>query len=668
MDICELIIFTISMALLGVIQKIPFTDIYPRTQFPKTLRGDFHFGHNSNGSGEISNTIPLQQPTATIPPIIEPAQPIPAAYITANSSAVSAPTCSPRPITLASGILRPTPTEITANTHGLVEVQGAMGIPFSMQMESPDWFSRLLESLTAPLLDPNGLFIKYFVLTVSVGVLLVALGAGCSFIFFTYTVVKCTLSSIARRAEAASADLDKVEAEITLRRSLLHQKLDALHSTMTKGVDESRETIESKGKVLAERVEALEARFAETSTEVHEECIRLRRAVRTMNSQYEPWPTRDELLSEYIKDFKDSLSRAKDDLEEEMYRVKNLIPAFRVEFHRAISKANSTFLGTLPNTFLEKKNLLQSHLRSIRETMNDLPYLTDLQTEAANARIEMEFIRAQMRSTVDESRKMLREMPNIQQEIEELNTKLTYLEEELSLSRLALKAVNKDEEPQDLLTLPTPWTAELPADLVNDLLGETASYGEYNDREKANESKETEEEDARAHIGPPSASSEDSCEVPAWLLREPDDGEPDMTGFFNAYWGNEGREAVRAMLGPAAPAAPATSATSATSSTSSTSAASHVLRGPSLSERNRLWSSSEESDSEDEMGNKKEKKATHTPTRYPGGIPARPAFSEPARPNRRTRERRRTNMARGVILDRPAPLEPPGPPAPRGEC
>ncbi|KAK2747057.1 hypothetical protein FQN55_005326 [Onygenales sp. PD_40] len=546
--------------------------------------------------------------------------------------------------------------------HDLVGVQGAMSIPFSTPMEGPDWFSRLFESLTASLLDTNGLFITSFVLTVSVGILLVVLGAGCCFIFFAYTVVKCTLLNIARRAEAASADLDKVEAEITRQWSLLHQKLDALHSTMTKGVDKSQEMIESKEKVLFERVEAIEARFAKASKQVHEQCIRLNRAVRTMNSEYEPWPTRDELLSDYIKDFRDSLSTAKDDLHEEMYRVKNLVPAFRSEFHRAISKANSTFLGSLPMTFLEEKSLLESHLRSIRETMNDLPYLTDLQTEASSARVEMELIRDQMWSTVDESRKMLREMPNIQQEIEEMQTKLAYLEDELSLSRLALKAVDQAEEPDTLLTLPAPSTAELPADLVNDLLGEAASDDEYNDREKANESKETEEEDARAHIGPPSTSSEDSCEVPAWLLREPDDGEPDMDGLFNAYWGDEDREAARPMLGPAAPAAPTTSATSATS------AASHVPQGPSLSERNRLWSSSDESDSEDEMGNKKEKKTTATPTRYPGGIPARPAFSEPtkgrAHPNRRTRESRRTNMARGVILDRPAPVEPPGPPSP----
>ncbi|KKZ61706.1 hypothetical protein EMCG_03735 [[Emmonsia] crescens] len=500
MDLLGLVMFSISVALFGGFQKIPFTDIQPENSFPRRLYGGFTSGYVLGKLGEILDIVlPVEQP-ATVLTSIDRSLPT---NLTVCSS--SAPT---HPCPISTGTLASTPmwadhTPEPTVARTFIESQASIEMSDFPQVDGIGWFSRLLEAPRTFLLGGSDSFIH-------AGTVLLVLGTACIYFLFAYAPCKGVVFNLAGRVRVAHDEIDKAVAESELQRSLLLSKIELLKASV-----ETLALFQATNETLQQRAATVASSFYQCSEEVLEECALLKTVVYDIKSECTTWPTRDELLHDYIKNFKDSLTAAKDDLDSEIDRLKNLIPNFTAEFHRTVKRLDGNMLGSLPMVYLRERQLLESNIQSIRDAMNKVPYLSSLQNEAALARAEMEDIQTRMRNMVANSREALRDTASMHKEIYELKDKLAYLEEELALSGLAIKSANTKA------FYPEPSRVELPGDLVNDLVEETSSTNDQEDVSCDNlkelQAPEKDEESNPAPLSSASARSFTSDDVPESL-------------------------------------------------------------------------------------------------------------------------------------------------------
>ncbi|KLJ05750.1 hypothetical protein EMPG_10790 [Blastomyces silverae] len=616
MDLIGLVMFSISVALFGGFQKIPFTNIRPEHSFPRRLYGGFRSGYVFGKLGEVLDIIlPEEQLMASQ----ESLELSPLANLTACKSPVALAQTTPTststlaPVPMGIGYTpEPTMTRSSIESRALIETS---------HFSQAERKGRLLELLRTFFLESRNIFIQALVFIIHVSPVLLILCATRICFPFAYTLCKRVVLKPAGRG--IGDELDDVVADSELYRPLLLSKLELLKTS-----GETVALFQAADEALQERMAVITRTFNQCSEEVLEECALLKKAVHKMKSEYATWPTQDELLHDYIKNFKDSLTIAKDDLDNEIDRLKNLIPNFTEEFHNTVRRLDGNLLGSLPMVYLKERRLLDSNIRTIREAMNQLPKLESLQNEAALAKEEMEDIRTQMRNLVTHGREALRDTACIFQEIDELKGKLRYLEDELALSRLALKSADTNEK--GFHPLPEPSIVGLPADLRNELVRETNNTDDLGDAnhetpQEPNESERGEE----SNYSPLSSSPTQphtSSDVPSSLLWEPLVFGP-ANNHRKGGWNIDADSASSVVFSP------------------------HY---PPDKERAILWSSSPESDSEiEEEWNEGKARSprAHQPVNNGGH---RVAISEPpkarkARPNKKLRAKQRAARTPSIV-------------------
>lgn len=404
--------FSISVALFGGFQKIPFTDIQPENSFPRRLYGGLRSGYVLGKLGEILDIVlPVEQP-ATILTSIDRSLPT---NLTVCSSSAPTQTCPIPNGTLASMPMWADHTPEPTVAQNFIESQASIEMSDFPQVDGIGWFLRLLETFRTFLRGGSDSFIH-------AGTVLLVLGAACIYFLFAYATCKGVVFNLAGRVRVAYDEIDKAIAESELQRSLLLSKMELLKASV-----ETFALFQATNEALQQRAATIARSFYQCSEEVLEECALLKTVVYDIKSEYTTWPARDELLHDYIKNFKDSLTAAKDDLDSEIDRLKNLIPNFTAEFHRTVKRLDRNMLGSLPMVYLRERQLLESNIQSIREAMNKAPYLSSLQDEAALARAEMEDIQTRMRNMVANSREALRDTACMHKEIDELKVGTTKL-------------------------------------------------------------------------------------------------------------------------------------------------------------------------------------------------------------------------------------------------
>ncbi|PGH15089.1 hypothetical protein AJ79_02615 [Helicocarpus griseus UAMH5409] len=480
MDLISLVVLSLSMALFGAFQKT-FANIRLDNDSTGRLQGH---GYTFGKFSEILNAyFPPKQPTLTILEHALPTDP----PVRSSSITVAASVCSKPNVTLASATARAGPASKPTAAQSLIALQKIVtdDSDFS-QDEGPGLFSNLFETLISVLLVDSEFFVRIFVFTLFASGMMLLLSSSCFFLLYAYTRCSRVWLEFSSKVDGAYGAIDRAIAEFELQRSLLQERLEQKRSLLQERLDSSDAKMIEGLERIEKEMEVVNMDFNRTSKQVYEECARLKKAVLKMNEEHTPWPTRDDLLHKYITDFKESLTTSKAELDEEIERIQKLVPNFTAEFHRTVKRLNENTLGSLPKVYLEERAVLQANIRKIRETMNELPDLPTLQEEAAAARIEMEEIRSALEDIVRDSRRGLRDLPFIYKDINELKRKLTDLEEELELARLALKTASKgvEEFPTIARNLPKGSVEDFPADLVNDLLGESGSSDEEDEKDK----------------------------------------------------------------------------------------------------------------------------------------------------------------------------------------
>lgn len=387
MVLIGLVILSVSVALLFEgLQEIPVTYIKPANGFEWRLYDGFRSTYVLDKLGKVLDIgIPEEQHTTV------QTTPIP------------------------TGILAPMPTEADrvvepTMTRNFIEPRALIEIPDHAQAGKIEGF---LESLKTFFFDGKNVFGQALIFIIYASAVLLLLRATRTYFLFAYTIWKRGRLYLTGRA--THGGIDKTDAEFELQRYLLLSKMDLIKAsaevfTLLKATDGE----------IKQQMARITTTFAQCSKEILEECVLLKEAAHGLKTEYTTWPTRDELLRDYIGNFKDSLTAAKDDLDSEIDRLKNLIPNFTEEFHRTVRRLDANLLGSLPMVYLKERQLLESNIKTIREAMNQLPYFGSLEHEVALARTEMENIQTQMRSMVTDSREALRNTVCIYQEIDEL--------------------------------------------------------------------------------------------------------------------------------------------------------------------------------------------------------------------------------------------------------
>ncbi|KAL2370382.1 hypothetical protein RJ035_006909 [Blastomyces gilchristii] len=608
MDIIGLVMFSISVALFGGFHKIPFTDIRPEHSFPRRLYGGFRSGYVFGKLGEVLDAILPEEQRMASQGSLELSAP---ANLTARKSSVALAQTTPTSTsTLPPVPMGPGNTPEPTMTLSLTDSRDLIEISHFPQAKRPGRFSEILRTL---FFASKIIFIQALVFIIHVSPVLLILRAACICFPFAYTLCKRVVLKLAGRG--IRDELDDVFTDSELYWSLLLSKMELLKTS-----GETVALFQAADEALQQRMATTTRTFNQCSEEVLEECALLKKAVHKMKSEYATWPTQDELLRDYIEKFKDSLTIAKDDLDNEIDRLKNLIPNFIEEFHNTVRRLDGNLLGSLPMVYLKERRLLESNIQTIRDAMNQLPYLKSLQNEAALAKEEMEDIQTQMRNLVTHGREALRDTACIFQEINELKSKLRYLEDELALSRIALRSTDTKEK--SFHTLPETSIVGLPADLRNELVGETNNTDDLGDANHETPQEPNGSEKGEESIYSPLSSSptrpQTSSDVPSSLLWE-----PMIFGAANNHrkggWNIDADSASSVIFSP---------------------------QYPPDKERAILWASSSESTSgieEEWKGGKARSPRAHEPTHDAGH---RLAITEPpkarqARPNKKQRAKQR---------------------------
>ncbi|EGC42396.1 conserved hypothetical protein [Histoplasma capsulatum var. duboisii H88] len=446
MVLIGLVILSVSVALLFEgLQEIPLTYIKPANGFEWRLCDGFRSTYVLGKLGKVLDMgIPEEQHT------------------TAQTTPIPTGILTPMP-TEADHVVEPTMTRSFIEPRALIE------IPDHSQVGKIEGF---LESFKTFFFDSKNIFPQALIFIIYAGAVLLLLRAARTYFLFAYTIWK--RGGLYLTGRATHGGIDKVDAEFELQRYLLLSKMDLIQASA--GVFALLKATDGE---LKQRMATITTTFAQCSKEVLEECVLLKEAAHGLKTEYTTWPTRDELLRDYIENFKDSLTAAKDDLDSEIDRLKNLIPNFTEEFHRTVRRLDANLLGSLPMVYLKERRLLESNIQTIREAMNQLPYLGSLENEVALASTEMENIQTQMRGMVADSREALRNTVCIHQEIDELKDKLRYLEEELAPSRLAPKSANINKK--GFRDIPKLSIVGLPTNALNDFGGETSNTDYHGD-------------------------------------------------------------------------------------------------------------------------------------------------------------------------------------------
>ncbi|OJD25494.1 hypothetical protein ACJ73_03143 [Blastomyces percursus] len=625
MDLIGLVMFSVSVALFGAFHEIPFTDIRPERSFPRRLYGGFRSGYVFGMLGEVLDIIlPEGQPMVSQ----ESLELLAPANLTACRSSVTLAQTAPT----STSTLRPVPigagnTPEPTMTRSIIDSRALIEISHFSHAERTGW---LLKILRAFFLASKNIFIQTLVFIIHVSPVLLILRAVRICFPFAYNLYKWVVSKLVGRG--ILDELDDVVADSELYRSLLLSKMELLKIS-----GETVALFQAADEAFQQRMATTTRTFNQRSGEVLEECALLKKAVHKMKSEYATWPTQDELLRDYVKNFKDSLTIAKDDLDNEIDRLKNLIPNFTEEFHKTVIRLDGNLLGSLPMVYLKERRLLESNIQTMHEAMSQLPSLKSLQSEAALAKKEMEDIRTQMRNLVTHGREALRDTACVFQEIDELKGKLRYLEDELALSRIALLSADTNEK--GFHPLPEPSIVGLPAGLRNELVGETNNAddlgdGNHDTPHEPNES-ENGEESNYSPISSSPTQPQTSSDVLSSLLWEP------------VVFGATNNDIKRGRNIDADLA----------------SSVIFSLKYPPDKERAILWSSSQESDSEIEEewkgGNVRSVRARGPANDARHRLPiTEPSRARKARPNKRQRAKKRATRTAFIIR---APRETPVP-------
>lgn len=399
MDLTGLLLFSISVFMLGLYQTTPLADMRPGALWVRSVVGDMlgsilgivdsHRGPEHVSTSSIQGFNPLAVPVPHTPP----------------------PTCPVQPLTLAS---TPIPARIKSTS-----IPVDAGIPRESTNSAPEegllqdlrsWFQEVFETII--LFGKSNLpnardFALAVCFTLCSAALLGVVGATFMIVYVAYTACKRSAAEFVRKAQLVSADVDQLAAEAQRLRTLLREKMNDI-----------AETIAAEQMAVSQRLSKLRNDLNDAAVRARGATDTLHHAVAEIQDQYAPFPTRDELLATDLQTYRASLDEAAEELSAEMTAVKSMIPDFWRDFESAASTLRRNELeGTLRKKLGEERKKLRRAVGSLREANEGLPDLMALAGEAEQTREDVRGLQESLSAAVKESQTVLRGVPQLQEHL-----------------------------------------------------------------------------------------------------------------------------------------------------------------------------------------------------------------------------------------------------------
>ncbi|KAL1959866.1 hypothetical protein VTO42DRAFT_1011 [Malbranchea cinnamomea] len=213
MDIVGLLMFSLSMAYLGLYQTVPFTEIRPTIDFPLRLRGAFRLGYGLGRLGQLLDMLfPPEEP--------EPMSTLPLWMFGLPSHF---PTLTPEPVAVAS----------VTQTHP----QSAPGAP-TAESTTIVIYQIVIMSLTGQESDRLAdaeTSIAMLVFTICGGALLCVVGATFLILYVAFVVCRKSKLKVERKVEQTNEDIDLLLVSL---RTFTQKRRVNLQSTTAKSIQE----------------------------------------------------------------------------------------------------------------------------------------------------------------------------------------------------------------------------------------------------------------------------------------------------------------------------------------------------------------------------------------------------------------------------------------------
>ncbi|EEP80656.1 predicted protein [Uncinocarpus reesii 1704] len=377
------------MAFFGAFQTIPMRIIHPDAPVPLRMQGGLRLGFVLDKIGEAVGAIGPWRKSIELPATTVPAL----AYTSVSSTIVPSAICSVPPVTLASNLPSPTGSlTITAFTTAAADTAILPNFPEARAMDSTaeaasaaepknnySWIleAQLLGSHAAKWVAVSSTYPRLpFVVVVYVlfgCALAVIFGTTSMFLMTVHTVCKEVGAKMIRKALMDSNQVALAIDEASCQQAQLLKKLQAANKAMVTSANKIDAMISSNEKLMSERIVQINHLLSFSERRANEVTNNVIDSAARVQEQYLPFPSRDGLLGEHLKKFKESLKDAKDELLEEIEAARSLIPSFKEEFTKVTSRLRESHLGNWVEVFESEKARLKSQVARIKKATQKIP-------------------------------------------------------------------------------------------------------------------------------------------------------------------------------------------------------------------------------------------------------------------------------------------------------
>ncbi|WEW60566.1 hypothetical protein PRK78_006053 [Emydomyces testavorans] len=466
------------MAFFGAYQTIPLTNIRPDVDFPFRLRGGLRLGYMLDRLAEVVNVIvPVERPMEayTIPSPVY-------IYTTASSTRATSPTYAAEPFLLASNATPSTtaasytPAE-TSIFSSVTEMAKEVKLNVNGWIHRARTFgARAVEWMAPSLPKPRPLFEVTLRLLLSCAATIV-IGTTLIFLLTVSIVCKRIGADLIHKALMANEEIDSMIAETVRQRNFFREKLEAFDSRMIKSASQFEEKISEKEANLSNAFSSIDLLLDSANRRANYVTDAIIGAASQLERQYLPFPTKEDLVGDQLKLFKDSLKAVEEDLLGQVEAVKSLIPDFKKEYLETISELRKHHLGSWVKTFQSEKARLKKLVDRVREGTKETPSEEAIEELISGLQSEFEGVERQVVATRNDIQKagklrdeVVTKIPSLEQRAQDLQAEVRRLEEDMALSRLAVKSARAlcDEQTQAIAEespadRPTDDTRDLPA-------------------------------------------------------------------------------------------------------------------------------------------------------------------------------------------------------------
>ncbi|EER23322.1 hypothetical protein D8B26_001416 [Coccidioides posadasii str. Silveira] len=490
MELIGLFLFSVSVAFLGVFHTVPLTNIRPDADFALRLQSGFRMGYVLDRIGEVVDAVVprhrLMEPIAT---------PTPEYIYTSISTHAAYPTCSVRPVTLASSQPASTlatsviasfsssgPNEklsATAVSHPLPLARAINSAAETIEATVLDWVrdvwsfvTRAVKWITLSSLDVQW----HFKVTVFVflGCTLVAITGTTVIVLLTvYSVCRQVGREFIRKAVADSNEVASMMEEIGQQKGMLLEKMDSFHKKVSESINHIERRVSEKESNIDVMLDYTKRRADQVTDSILD-------AVAKLERRYLPFPTKEDLLGDRLTMFHDTLNAAQKDLLAQVEgvkldvlakayelksglstqandmrshlrvqadEVKALVPEFKKELLKTTLELRGSHLGDWVELFEAEKARLKKMVAKIQTVAKGFPtqatadeLIHTLKGEYHEFERKVAAAREDVHKAGQETENIVFQLPRLEQNVQQMEDDLQRLDEELALARVAIKS------------------------------------------------------------------------------------------------------------------------------------------------------------------------------------------------------------------------------------